>query len=209
MHIAIGITLRHLATGERCKITNLFGNAVHMVSDADDETTGCKLENMAEQFEEFGPLYERVDPKSFEVTQVQLSRCPFCGSTNLDPAGWMSDADLNNTGPTCDDCGASHESVDRWNARYQPPRAIGQPPELAGNYNGELTQDAPGSVLKVPALGAKFQRLQQNRGTTWTVVGVTHEVSASPQSMVVMEDDMGGGVSLPLSKLHSLYKEIS
>lgn len=204
MHIAIGITLRHRATGERCKITNLFGNAVHMVSEADDETTGCKLENMAEQFQEFGPLYDKVqhfDDSKPETTSVHLERCPFCGSTNLDPAGWMSDADVNNTGPTCDDCGAQHESVDKWNARYQPPRAVGQPPAMAGTYGGELTQDAPGSVLKLPALGATFRRNDRATETVLTVDEITGD-------RIHLTADVGGGVSVPLSKLHAYYKEI-
>jgi hypothetical protein len=71
-----------------------------------------------------------------------LKPCPFCGSSNIDPAGWM-DGD-GNAGPACDDCGASAGSVDAWNRRVTPATAgedaIWLSPEL--NY-GE--QPAPAS----------------------------------------------------------------
>jgi len=49
-----------------------------------------------------------------------LLPCPFCGSTNIDPEGWMSvnkDGTQKTTGPACDECGGSTESVERWNSR--------------------------------------------------------------------------------------------
>jgi hypothetical protein len=52
------------------------------------------------------------------VTEMLL--CPFCGSTAIDPEGWMSvnkDGTQKKSGPACDECGGSTESVERWNDR--------------------------------------------------------------------------------------------
>lgn len=51
-----------------------------------------------------------------------LKPCPFCGSENIEAAGWLSEA---SSGPACDDCGGSAGSVSatpeqniaRWNRR--------------------------------------------------------------------------------------------
>ena len=56
-----------------------------------------------------------------------LRECPFCGSKNIDPAGWMSGN--GSTGPACDDCGASagshnfsqEKNVELWNTRAAAP----------------------------------------------------------------------------------------
>ena len=40
--------------------------------------------------------------------------CPFCGSVNIDPEGWAS---LYDSGPACEDCGSSAQSVEDWNKR--------------------------------------------------------------------------------------------
>lgn len=48
---------------------------------------------------------------------MALLPCPFCGSTNVDPEGWAS---TERKGPACDDCGASAETVERWNSRPLP-----------------------------------------------------------------------------------------
>ena len=45
----------------------------------------------------------------------ELLPCPFCGSANIDPVGWM--AGDGRQGPACDDCMASADSVERWNTR--------------------------------------------------------------------------------------------
>lgn len=45
----------------------------------------------------------------------ELLPCPFCGSKNIDPEGWMDGE--RNIGPVCDDCGASAERVEAWNSR--------------------------------------------------------------------------------------------
>lgn len=53
---------------------------------------------------------------------TDLKHCPFCGSINIDPEGWTSLAEFEGTkdyrsGPACDDCGASAQSIDEWNKR--------------------------------------------------------------------------------------------
>lgn len=40
--------------------------------------------------------------------------CPFCGG-NCDPDGWMTTD--KRTGPACDDCGGSTDTMERWNNR--------------------------------------------------------------------------------------------
>jgi hypothetical protein len=50
-----------------------------------------------------------------EVTP--LKPCPFCASTEIDPEGWSS---IDRSGPACDDCGASADSVAAWNKRPPP-----------------------------------------------------------------------------------------
>lgn len=60
----------------------------------------------------------------------KLAPCPHCGSQDVDPEGWMAggcqcpDAAAHaimqcerRTGPACDDCGATAESIDLWNQR--------------------------------------------------------------------------------------------
>jgi len=48
-----------------------------------------------------------------------LKSCPFCQSDDIDPVGWAS---LSATGPTCNACGASAQSVADWNIRAPNPR---------------------------------------------------------------------------------------
>jgi len=51
---------------------------------------------------------------------TDLLSCPFCGSTAIDPEGWVSvnkDGTQEKSGPACDECGGSTESVERWNSR--------------------------------------------------------------------------------------------
>lgn len=65
-------------------------------------------------------------PRMTDMTntnQLNLKPCPFCGSENIDPKGWMTSGGV--AGPACDDCGASagcatqttEENVQAWNRR--------------------------------------------------------------------------------------------
>jgi hypothetical protein len=65
-----------------------------------------------------------MTPIDTPAGQVELKPCPFCGSKDIDPAGWMSAAD---SGPACDDCGASagtingRDNLAAWNTRASIP----------------------------------------------------------------------------------------
>lgn len=53
-----------------------------------------------------------------------LKACPLCGSGEVDPEGWAShnpETGVNRTGPACDDCGASADSIEQWNRRVPDP----------------------------------------------------------------------------------------
>jgi hypothetical protein len=54
-------------------------------------------------------------PHVSEQDERALLPCPFCGSTNIDPAEWSGND--GKSGPGCGDCGALAESVDAWNRR--------------------------------------------------------------------------------------------
>lgn len=116
MHIAVGITLCDRKTGAHCKITEVEEKLVFLHDTANNALHTVTRAAMTEYYEEFGPLYAVVIPGT-AAYEIRLERCPFCGSTNLDPEHWMSDADVNNTGPGCDDCGATAQSVELWNMR--------------------------------------------------------------------------------------------
>lgn len=54
-----------------------------------------------------------------------LLPCPFCGSNSIDHEGWTSleqykGTDQYRSGPACDTCGASAQSVKEWNTRAPP-----------------------------------------------------------------------------------------
>lgn len=49
------------------------------------------------------------------MSDNEMRACPFCGSTRIDPKGWMNG--FGRSGPSCDGCGASAESVTEWNNR--------------------------------------------------------------------------------------------
>jgi len=46
---------------------------------------------------------------------LEPDRCPFCGSDNVDPAGWKNGE--GETGPACNNCNATADSVEEWNTR--------------------------------------------------------------------------------------------
>lgn len=62
----------------------------------------------------------RFDHTKWETPEVSdekctpLLPCPFCGGP-CDPEGWMSND--GRTGPACDECGGSTDTVERWNSR--------------------------------------------------------------------------------------------
>jgi len=62
--------------------------------------------------------------------KADLLPCPFCGSTNIDPEGWVAqnpDGSDRQTGPACDDCVASAQSVEQWNTRALKSLLLAQP----------------------------------------------------------------------------------
>lgn len=50
-----------------------------------------------------------------ETQQTKLLPCPFCGSESIDDEGWKSLSGA--TGPACDDCSSSADTIERWNTR--------------------------------------------------------------------------------------------
>jgi len=64
-----------------------------------------------------------------------LLPCPFCGSLKIDPKGWMNS--LKETGPECDDCGASCGSIVKWNRRAFIPALAAAPPPASSEV-GEM-----------------------------------------------------------------------
>ena len=74
---------------------------------------------------------------------VDLKPCPFCGG-KADPEGWASmDCDrVIRTGPACDDCGASADSVEQWNTRTPTP--------LPDDVAAALWREAPLAKLRRP-----------------------------------------------------------
>lgn len=71
----------------------------------------------------------------------KLQPCPFCGSQDVDPEGWLSNG--GKKGPACDDCGGSADSVERWNTRpltTPSPQPSGQIAEIRARH--EATERA-------------------------------------------------------------------
>lgn len=48
----------------------------------------------------------------------KLKPCPFCKSADIDPKGVLRND--GKTSPCCMNCGATAESVERWNTRPEP-----------------------------------------------------------------------------------------
>ncbi|WP_063802236.1 hypothetical protein [Burkholderia ubonensis] len=64
------------------------------------------------------PADERAasdDDEHLSIALAMVDPCPFCGSESVDPKGWLGNDGC--CGPACDDCGATAESVERWNRR--------------------------------------------------------------------------------------------
>ena len=60
--------------------------------------------------------------------------CPFCGSDEVDPDGWKDGQ--GRTGPSCDNCGATAESVEEWNHRPAEDRLREEVEGLRGILDG-------------------------------------------------------------------------
>jgi hypothetical protein len=70
-----------------------------------------------------------------------LLPCPFCGGTSIDPAFW---ATAQYSGPGCDDCGATAETTEGWNARSASAQSA--PPILASHSSGERLPSSDAAV---------------------------------------------------------------
>lgn len=63
---------------------------------------------------------------------AELKPCPFCGTDDIDLAGWTDDK--GNSGPLCNGCNAMAEGVDAWNRRAGMPAPFGWVSARNGNY---------------------------------------------------------------------------
>ena len=56
-----------------------------------------------------------------DKASTTLLPCPFCGSHNVDPEGWLGSVEANRLdlrrGPECMGCGAAAKTVKLWNQR--------------------------------------------------------------------------------------------
>ncbi|WP_186101429.1 hypothetical protein [Burkholderia gladioli] len=50
-----------------------------------------------------------------DIALASVDPCPFCGSESVDPKGWAGND--GRTGPACDECGATAETIEGWNRR--------------------------------------------------------------------------------------------
>ncbi len=91
-----------------------------------------------------------VDPA---IALAMVDPCPFCGSENVDPKGWL--ANDGRSGPACDECGATAESVDGWNRRATAPSPGGHCERAGGCVcGGDLPQVREGCAEWVKSGGA-------------------------------------------------------
>ena len=80
----------------------------------------------------------------------KLLPCPFCGSTNIDPEGWASP---DRSGPACDDCSGSADTVELWNSR----------PQAAGAAQAYLVDD----LLHIALREGKATKEDQQSAAKW------------------------------------------
>jgi hypothetical protein len=69
----------------------------------------------------------------------KLLPCPFCGSANIDPAGWSGIDEKG--GPGCGNCGALADSAELWNRRATAPHAGPGPAEIRNITQIERSSD--------------------------------------------------------------------
>lgn len=67
---------------------------------------------------------------------TKLLPCPFCGSDDIDPEGWVS---MVSAGPTCNDCSASAQSIEAWNRRASSAHSSDLIRRLRGEYRIPIT----------------------------------------------------------------------
>lgn len=76
------------------------------------------------------------------ISEEKLLPCPFCGSSNIDAAGWATSS--GNHGPACDDCGASagsatetiEQNIAAWNRRSPSPELMAAREALKPDSDG-------------------------------------------------------------------------
>jgi len=116
----------------------------------------------------------QVKRRELEVAKIEMKNCPFCGSSEIDPEGWMNGA--GEKGPECGGCGATARSVAIWNERrstgFGTRMFINQPSRLQPlhDLHGKL-------VIAMPAEGLQSR-------TCYTIDGIVSsmEVPASALS---------------------------
>ena len=89
----------------------------------------------------------------------KLLPCPFCNSTNIDPEGWKSSD--GTSGPACDDCCGSANSIVEWNTR---PREGSPPPAVEGGWRfkrGDYVRKVVGSKWNGRVVGFYTTELTQ------------------------------------------------
>lgn len=60
------------------------------------------------------------------LIEIEMRRCPFCGSDDLDADFWASQKDEGGpivTGPGCMDCDATAQTLEQWNERVESANA--------------------------------------------------------------------------------------
>jgi hypothetical protein len=77
----------------------------------------------AERDQARAALQQRQAPA--QANDEGLLPCPFCGSSNIDPAEWSGNDGAH--GPGCGDCGALADSAELWNRRAPQAEAAPAP----------------------------------------------------------------------------------
>jgi len=95
----------------------------------------------------------------------KLLPCPFCNSTNIDQEGWKSSD--GTSGPACDDCCGSANSIVEWNTR---PREGSPPPAVEGGW-----REKPTNANNM--IGTRWRH--KKRGSEYVVVDGMAEVQVS------------------------------
>lgn len=91
----------------------------------------------------------------------KLLPCPFCGSKNIDPEGWVS---TDRKGPACDDCSGSADTVELWNSR-----PLASAPAPASGVDAVAAIEAIGKwhMEQEPNTGAMSESLARDLMQRW------------------------------------------